>query len=192
MDIYKTRLKIDVLKSFYDQLAPLIKQSNNGQAIARFIGKSEENGSGQIAKDFSGEDPNGKVIKLSDYRGKYVLLDFWGSWCLPCRESVPHLKELFKKYHSKGFEVVAIAVDDKIANWKKAIKIDGTELWSNIMDMPSMNKGEVNTKAIHYQYDVHLFPTKLLIDKNGIILARYNGADPAKDLDKKLAELFGK
>ena len=91
-----------------------------------------------------------------------------------------------------GLEVVAIAIDDKTDAWINAIKTDGTGMWANLMDEPSMSNGKENVNAIHKQYSVHLFPTKLLIDQKGVIVARYDGSDSAGNLDKKLAELFGK
>ncbi|MCY1520695.1 Thiol-disulfide oxidoreductase ResA [compost metagenome] len=192
LNMYKTRMKIHELKLLFAKLAPAIQQSRNGKEITDFIHGIEQNNAGKIGREFTGKDPGGKTIKLSDYRGKYVLLDFWGSWCVPCRQAVPHLKSLFNKYNASGFEVIAIAVDDKMDAWTKAIKTDGTEIWGNILDEPGMDKGKVNLNAIHNQYNVHVFPTKLLIDRSGVILARYDGSDAAVELDKKLAELFGK
>ncbi|MEJ5995150.1 TlpA disulfide reductase family protein [Pedobacter sp. Du54] len=191
LDNYKTRLKLDNLKFIYSQLTPQIRQSNNGNTIAKFILESENTIVGKAAKDFLGKNQNGTTVKLSDYRGKYILLDFWASWCIPCRESFPHLKELLKKYRSAGLEILTIAVDDKVDDWKNAIQKDRIATWHNILDSPSVKNGEVNNDAIHNQYNVHLLPTKLLIDPNGIIIARYNGADRTNDLDHKLIELFG-
>ena len=192
LNIHKTKIKLDQLKLLYSKLIPKVQQSNSGKEIAAFVSDMEQNTVGKMAKDFSGKGPDGKIIKLSDYRGKYVLLDFWGSWCVPCRVGVPHLKTLFNKYRPLGLEVVAIAVDDKTDAWINAIKTDGTGLWANLMDEPSMSNGKENVNAIHKQYSVHLFPTKLLIDQKGVIVARYDGSDSAGNLDKKLADLFGK
>ena len=133
---------------------------------------------------------NTTPLTKEDLKGKFVLLDFWASWCLPCRESNPHLIELYKRYHKAGFDVIAIAEDDDaVTSWKKAIQKDGTALWHNVLSGRKGNKSSPN--SITYKFSIGALPTKILIDKNGTIIGRYTEADE-KAMDEKLAAIFGK
>jgi peroxiredoxin len=137
---------------------------------------------GQKAPDFTAYDVDGKSVKLSDYLGKgLVLIDFWASWCPPCRKEIPHLQELYKQYHAKGFEIVGVSLDNKIAPWKKALEKDGSP-WIQLVDQKAW-AGEGVTA-----YGVRLIPANnFLINKEGIIIAKgvHNDA-----LDKTLDNLL--
>lgn len=136
---------------------------------------------GAVAPDFEQNTPDGKPMKLSDLRGKVVLVDFWASWCGPCRRENPHVVKLYDKYKSKGFEVLGVSLDRKKDSWEKAIAKDKLT-WSHVSDL----KGWKNQVA--KQYSVTSVPHTILLDKEGRILARnLRGAD----LDAKLKELFG-
>ncbi|WP_158085166.1 TlpA family protein disulfide reductase [Niastella vici] len=116
-----------------------------------------------------------KNVDLNALKGRYVLLDFWGSWCRPCRASHPHLKELYAKYKDKGFEIVGIASEhaktkeDCIAAWKNAIAQDGIT-WLQVLN----NENAVKFDAVK-EYSVTAFPTKILLDKDGNIIGRFVG-----------------
>lgn len=120
-------------------------------------------------------DMNGKNISLNALKGKYVLLDFWGSWCKPCRNSHPHLKELYAKYKEKGFEIIGISqeagadLDASRASWTKAIAEDGLP-WIQVLD--NEHRDKFNAVA---QFGVVAFPTKILLDKEGNIIGKYIG-----------------
>ena len=77
---------------------------------------------GSIAPDISGRTTEGKEFSLSDFGDKYILLDFWASWCNPCRKEIPNLKKLYKEYADKGFQIISISIDKKKADWEKALK----------------------------------------------------------------------
>ncbi|MFT4153390.1 redoxin domain-containing protein [Parafilimonas sp.] len=155
------------------------------------------------APDFSRQDVNGKPLRLSDFKDKYVLLDFWASWCVPCRKQTPHIKNMYKQYHSKGLEVIAVACDAKYDAWRKAIKQDSLALFHNVLaftksDMEFLkthdNMMEASFKGeLRKLYNLMPIPAQILIDKNGIITGRYSLYDntTVEDLDKKLSELFG-
>ena len=136
---------------------------------------------GAIAPDFEQNTPDDKPMKLSSLRGKIVLVDFWASWCGPCRRENPHVVKLYNKYKSKGFEVLGVSLDRTKDKWEKAIAKDKLT-WSHVSDL----KGWKNQVA--KQYSVTSVPHTILLDREGRILARnLRGAD----LDAKLKELFG-
>ena len=139
-----------------------------------------------------------KKIKLvlSAFRGNCVLLDFWASWCVPCRNSSPHLLELYRQYHDKGFDIIGIADDDnKPDEWKKAVAKDNVGVWHHILrgiDRKKIQNGEDNPNDISETFGVHSLPTKILIDKDGKIIGRYDkGTDEElAAMDKKIAEVM--
>ncbi|MFK8009627.1 MAG: TlpA family protein disulfide reductase [Saprospiraceae bacterium] len=136
---------------------------------------------GGIAPDFEQNTLDGQPMKLSSLRGKVVLVDFWASWCGPCRRENPHVVKLYDKYKSKGFEVLGVSLDRTKDKWEKAIAKDKLT-WSHVSDL----KGWKNQVA--KQYSVSSIPHTILLDQEGRILARnLRGAD----LDAKLKELFG-
>ncbi len=144
---------------------------------------------GSQSIDFTKKDINGKDFTLSSLKGKYVILDFWGSWCGPCRASHPHLKELYEKYKSKGLEIVGIANEKNKdlakceESWKKAVADDGMT-WIQLLN----NYGIDKTNLVELYY-IEGFPTKILLDKDGKIILRELGDLP--ELYSKIKELLG-
>jgi thiol-disulfide isomerase/thioredoxin len=111
-----------------------MQQSGPGKEIAKEIDQLRSGSPGSIAKDFSATDLNGRKFTLSDLKGKYILIDFWASWCVPCRKSMPHVKELYARYKDKGLEIIGVSDDDNNqAAWKKAVDKDGTGIWHNVL-----------------------------------------------------------
>ena len=144
-----------------------------------------------MATDFSTIDINGNTLKLSDKKGKYVLLHFWTSWCVPCRKGNPHLKELYLKYKDKEIEFIGIADDDRAEDaWKKAVEKDGIGIWKHVRRGLKYENGVFDRSTdISDNFGIHTLPTKILIDPNGIIIGRFE--EEAGPLDKKLKEVFG-
>jgi len=122
---------------------------------------------GEIAPDFTVLDPNGKELKLSDLRGKLVLLDFWASWCLPCRMASPELVEAYNKYNKDGFEIFSISFDVKKDAWVKAIQNDSLYWPYHGSDL----KGWENSTGILYKVD--MIPATYLISEEGVILENH-------------------
>jgi len=135
---------------------------------------------GSEAPEFEVNDPLGKPIKLSSFRGKIVLVDFWASWCGPCRAENPNVVKAFNGYHDKGFEVLGVSLDKTKENWEKAIMADGLK-WTQVSDLQYWNS------PLAKLYNVTSIPTNFLLDKNGIIIGKSLRGD---DLEKKLAEVF--
>ncbi len=177
----------------YKKMAANYKTSYYGKVVAGKIESAKATAIGQPAIPFTKKDINGKDFSLASLKGKYVLLDFWGSWCGPCRQSHPHLKKVYGKYAPKGLEIVGIS-EEKMpdlakseAAWKKAVQDDGIN-WLHVMN----NYGKEEFDLVQ-KYGVTGFPTKFLLDKEGRILFKIIGAGEEGDaaVDKKLKEVFG-
>lgn len=186
----------DSLKKMYNRLPEPVKKSVYGKAIATDLEKLKIGVPGTLAGGFTVTDINGQPLSLSDYKGKYVLLDFWASWCLPCRKGNPHLLELYAKYRDKGFEIIGVASDDgKEEAWKKAVAEDKTGVWKHVLsgyDQAKRMRGEKNENHIGEKYNIATLPTKILVDKNGVIIGRYGESnEDVEAMDKKLSEIFG-
>ena len=136
---------------------------------------------GAMAPDLAFENPDGVIMKLSDLRGKVVLLDFWASWCRPCRMENPNVVKTYHKYHDKGFEIYSVSLDRDKAGWIKAIEADGL-IWPNhVSDL-----GYWQSQAAKI-YGVSSIPATFLIGKDGRIIAKnLRGAA----LENALKELF--
>lgn len=137
---------------------------------------------GGTAPEISLQDPYGNIQNLSDLRGKYVLIDFWASWCRPCRAENPNVVRLYNKYKSKGFDIFSVSLDNSVDRWKAAIEQDGL-IWNNhVSDLLGWKTSVVNT------YGFSGIPYTVLIDKEGkIIASKLRGAS----LEAKLKEIFG-
>ena len=136
---------------------------------------------GTYAPDFETTNPSGKKIKLSDLKGRIVLLDFWASWCLPCRMANPELVDLYQRYNEYGFEIFSISLDTKKEAWEKAIRNDGLIWPFHGSDLKGWDNGTGKL------YQVEAIPATFLIDENGQVLEV--GADIYK-VSKRLKTMF--
>lgn len=115
--------------------------------------------------NFSMKTPEGKSISLADYKGKYLFVDFWASWCKPCRKENPKLVKMYELYHPKGLELLGVSLDKDLISWQNAIRNDNL-VWTQISDLKMWESEAV--AIYHFQY----IPFNLLIDPNGIIIAK--------------------
>lgn len=183
----------DKLQDYYDKLGSELQQTSYGIYIKEEIEKLRAGSPGAKANDFSKADINGMTVSISEFKGKkFVIVDFWASWCVPCRKGNPHLKALYAKYKDKGLEIIGVSDDDsKPADWKKAVEQDALP-WRHVLrglDWEKIRKGEKSENDISEKFGIHELPTKILIDKNGMIIGRYYEYD--EELDAKLREIFG-
>jgi peroxiredoxin len=135
---------------------------------------------GQNAIDLSLPDLNGKMVSLSDMKGKIVLIDFWASWCGPCRHNNPRLIKLYNKYHGKGLEIYGVSLDEDVDSWKKAVLHDKLT-WVQVIDVRGWEALSAS------QYGVEMIPSSFLIDRQGIV--RTINAEGA-ELEKSVRDLL--
>lgn len=175
------------ISKLYSRLGKHLKESELGTTFGERIAKRTLLQPGAEAPGFSLPNMKGDTVKLSDYRGKYVLLEFWSTACGACRAEAPHLKDVFQKYREKGFDILSVSLDDaryvKREGWLNAIKQDGTGLWQQVCDF----KGWKNS-PVAVTYDIQSIPQNYLIAPDGkIVSENLRGSD----LHDKLEELFG-
>jgi thiol-disulfide isomerase/thioredoxin len=181
----------DQYEEAYKNLNDAYKNTLIAKDVAKRIAFLSPTAIGKPAVSFLKKDKDGKQVSLDEQKGKIVLLDFWGSWCGPCRASHPHLKELYSKYKDKGFEIIAIAQEtaktpeEQREKWLAAIEKDKIS-WVHIL-----NNEQAKTQDLVKEYRVTGFPTKILLDKNGKILLRVT-ASATDDIDKELEKYLGK
>ena len=169
-------------EKIFRQLAPATQNSELGKSSLQRMQKLKLTQMGVEAPDFTLSDVNGKPVKLSDFRGKYVLLDFWASWCGPCRRENPNLVKAYSQYKDKGFTILGVALDKEADRdkWLKAIETDGLA-WTQVSDLKYWQSDVAKL------YDVKAIPMNFLIDRNGKIVAKYLRGDV---LNQKLAEVM--
>lgn len=169
--------KIDPL---FSKLSKTVRKTPSGKQFAERLDIAKKVRVGNPAIEFSQNDPAGKPVSLASFRGKYVLIDFWASWCGPCRAENPNVVKAFNTYKDKGFTILGVSFDESKEKWEEAIAKDELQ-WAQVSDL----KGWAN--EVGKMYGIRAIPQNLLLDPEGKILAKNLRGEA---LESKLAELF--
>lgn len=188
----KSYLSLDRIKSMgygatyaemeqcFQSLDPSLRNSERGKKVLADMLVLKRGGNGEKMLNFTQNDMNGKPVSFSSFKGKYVLVDFWASWCGPCRAENPNVLKAYQKYVDKGFTVIGVSLDDSAEKWKKAVEDDKMP-WTQLSDLKGW-KNEVST-----YYGIQGIPSNYLVNPDGVIVARnLRGSD----LEEKLAEVL--
>jgi peroxiredoxin len=178
----RSRMDKELFAELFALMNDKTQASIYGKELGRYLKLNADPQLGDKYVDFELNNVKGQKIKVSELREKYTLIEFWASWCVPCRESNPALKKVYEKFHEKGFNIVGVSMDRTGKNWLKAIKEDSLP-WDHI----SMKKGSRSDVATIY--NIKGIPDNILIDNEGIIIGRSLAVD---DLDAKLEIEFNK
>lgn len=179
---FSYRLSPDEIDRNLGLLDPSLQNTQYANALRELSGVLRTVEPGKKAPDFSLNDPEGRPLKLSDHKGKYLLVDFWASWCGPCRQENPNLVKAWRKYKDKGFDVFGVSLDRKKENWIKAIK-DDQLTWTQVSDLKFWNSEAAKL------YGVRAIPSNVLLSPDGTIVAKNLTGEA---LQRKLEELLGK
>jgi peroxiredoxin len=178
--------EIDAAKvePLFNSLPASAKALPSGKALKDRIEIAKKTGIGSYAMEFTQNDTLGNPVSLSTFKGKYTLVDFWASWCGPCRRENPNVVKVFNKYKDKNFTILSVSLDrpDAKDKWLAAIHKDGLT-WTHVSDLKYWDN------AVAKQYGIRAIPQNLLLDPQGRIIAKNLRGD---DLDAKLTEVFNK
>lgn len=173
---------IDKVAVVFENLSQNLKKTPQAQIIVERIKKKRQVAAGMTATDFTMNSAEEKAISLFSFKGKYVFLDFWASWCVPCREEHPNIAAQYEKYKHKGFTIVSVSIDTDKDKWLKAITKDKMT-WTQVSDLKG-EKGETYLK-----YGITTIPANFLIDPHGIVIAKDLKGDFLRD---ELAKIFSR
>jgi len=173
-------IKVEKIEPLYNSLSEKVRKTRTGVKLGQDLALTKATYVGSLSPAFAKDDINGKLIQLTDLKGKYVLIDFWASWCTPCRAENPYVIKAYNQFKGKGFEVLGISLDKDKTAWLKAVKDDALP-YIQILDEAATGE------RIADKYAVKAIPQNFLVDPSGKIIARNLRGD---DLDKELKKIF--
>ena len=174
-------LKPEEVKSYYDKLDKKLYETKSAQSIKKNLDSMLSLSQGKPAPDFSAPSPEGKTISLKESLGKVTIIDFWASWCKPCRIENPNVVALYKEFNSKGLNIIGVSLDKDANSWKEAIAKDGLT-WAQVSNLKHWQE------PIAQLYNVQSIPATFILDNKGNIVARDLRGE---ELKAKVKELLG-
>ncbi|NLR80715.1 TlpA disulfide reductase family protein [Chitinophaga eiseniae] len=179
----KSIMTVDQQDRLYEGLSSKMKQTKEAKEFHEFAQGLKNSAVGRKVKNFTLPDEKDQPLVFSQFKGKYVLIDFWASWCSPCRKSFPHMREVFQQYKDQNFDIYSISIDKSKEDWLKAVAQENNP-WKQTLD---------NINIAGSGFAITGVPTTYLISPDGVILMKEVGFNPdgSGAIEKKLAELFG-
>lgn len=174
------KIPLSEAEEIYKKFPSPVKATREGKEAGKKLGELNKLAVGAMAPDFSGKTPSGEPFSLKDAKGKVIVIDFWASWCSPCRVENPKLVAVYNKYRNKGLQIVGVSLDRKAEDWKKAIAYDGLT-WLHVSNLKFWQDPIAKT------YNVRAIPAMFLLNEKGVIIAKNLKVE---ELDAKLAELL--
>lgn len=168
LDLLNNDLSLEELEQEFNTLTPEVQNSTLAKGVKEEIAARQRVRPGQPAPDFNLATPDGSRLSLSDLRGKYVVLDFWASWCRPCRASFPEMKQIYAKYKDKGLEILGVTNDSRQEEWLKALEQDQLP-WKQVIDEFPIRRKPAKVATL---YAIPYLPTLILIDPQGVIVGQ--------------------
>lgn len=175
-----------LIDSLYKKLSKRLQNTSQGKQLLQNLTDCKNSQVGMAAPSFTVKDLNGQFLSLKNFYNKnYVLIDFWASWCVPCREEFPCLKQAYAKYQNKGLEIISASIDEDLVKWKTAIYKDSIDKWRHFAI-------KENAPSVFSSYFVIGVPVKILIDKQGRIIDRWVGysTENTQALETKLEKIL--
>lgn len=181
--LMRNYLTVEEVKTYYDKLDKTLLETKSGKNIKKMLETLTAVNIGSVAPDFSAPSPDGKMISLKESMGKVTLIDFWASWCGPCRQENPNVVSMYKELHDKGLNIIGVSLDKEgdAEKWKEAIAKDGLT-WNHISNLKHWKE------PIAEQYNVKSIPATFLLDASGKIVAKDLRGE---ELKAKVKELLG-
>ncbi|MRT94545.1 TlpA disulfide reductase family protein [Ancylomarina sp. 16SWW S1-10-2] len=174
-----SQAEVSEMEAIYNAFSEDVKAARSSVVIKSRLDILKSVAVGQPAPDFTLNTPEGTPLSLSSLKGKVVVIDFWASWCGPCRRANPHMVEMYNELSSKGVEFLGVSLDNDEAKWLKAIEDDGL-IWKHVSDLKGWDSAAAKL------YGVNSIPATVLIDKDGIIVAQKISGDKLKAEIEKL------
>lgn len=180
----RTMLSVKDRERLYNRLSAKQKITKDGKAFYGFIQGLKKSAIGSTVSNFTLPDEKDESHALHEQKGKYILLDFWASWCAPCRKSFPRIREVYRQLKGENFEIISISIDKNKADWLKAVQEENNP-WPQLLDNAGLSSSEFAVTGV---------PTSFLIGPDGKIMMREVGYDPNGGglLEQKLESLFHK
>lgn len=173
--------KIDEVSEIYNSLPAEMKKHSSAAKIQTYLDRVNASKVGGTFKTINGKSPEGSELSLGEVKGKITMIDFWASWCKPCRFANPTLKQIYEGYKNEGFQILGVSVDRKEEDWKKALEEDQLP-WPQII---------YNNKTAYENYNVNSYPTGFILDSDSKIIAVHKGVQNPEELEEEIANLLG-